>query len=51
MVPSSSKYSSWVTGLRAPGAKSVIYDCLVTIALCLLAAPYFRILAPLMFSR
>ena len=43
--------SLWVTGLRALGAKSVIYDCLVTIAplypdLCPLLPPYVRILAP-----
>jgi len=51
MVWSSSKYSLWVTGLCALGAKSVIYDCLVTIALCALPSapcspPYVIFLAP-----
>ena len=40
MVWSSSKYSLWVTQLHALGAKSVIYKCLATIALCaLISAP------------
>ena len=30
--------SLWVTGLHALGAKSVIYDCLVTIAPCALTS-------------